>query len=93
MSKSTALVPAGDTPALPATRQENKREKFRRLANGRAVEAIAAIDRLGNLGTSAYEYSDQQVKALETAIADALKRAVGRLRARTAGKVERKEII
>lgn len=49
-----------------------KREKFVRLAEGRAQSALDAIRKLGNLSNRrAYEYSDSDVKKILKALRDA----------------------
>ncbi len=59
---------------------ETKADKFKRLANGRAVNAIKAIRGLGKLATSAYERTPEQVDALDKAIGGELRDACGKLR-------------
>ncbi|MCH4242457.1 MAG: hypothetical protein LKF81_11240 [Prevotella sp.] len=59
--------------------EENKREKFVRLAENRTNRIIDQIELLGNLSnTSAYEYSEKDVdkmfKAIENALSDSKKR-------------------
>lgn len=49
-----------------------KREKFVRLAEGRAQSALDAIRKIGNLSNRrAYEYSDADIKKLIKALRDA----------------------
>ena len=53
---------------------ETKREKFKRLAETRTNKIINMLDLLGNLSNkSAYEYSEEDVKAIFNAIDLALK--------------------
>jgi hypothetical protein len=59
---------------------ETKAAKFKRLANIRAGEALLAINRLGNLGTPAYEYTDAQIAHVAKVLRGALDEAVGRLK-------------
>ncbi|WP_203641103.1 hypothetical protein [Levilactobacillus andaensis] len=55
---------------------ETKEDKFRRLAERRTNDAISRIRLLGNLANrNNYEYSDQQVNEMFTAIDKELKQA------------------
>lgn len=55
---------------------ETKEDKFRRLAERRTNDAINRIRLLGNLANrNNYEYSDQQVNEMFTAIDKELKQA------------------
>jgi hypothetical protein len=92
MSKSTALTVTRSA-AVPAIRTETKAEKFRRLANNRTTEALDTIERIGNLAGPSYEYTEDQVAALEKALRDGLKTAFDKLRTRTAKAPPRRSII
>lgn len=78
---------------LQTPKNETKKDKFRRLANIRAIAAVDALERLGNLGSSAYEYDESQVVTLEKAIKDAMNKAFAQLRSRTATRTAKREII
>lgn len=93
MSKGTALVPTNTGAMLPARRDETRAEVFKRLANGRAGEAIDAMRRLGNLGTPAYDYTDAEVAKLERALREALTAAMTKLRARSRAPAAAKPIL
>lgn len=52
---------------------EKKREKFVRLAEGRAQSALDAIRKIGNLSNRrAYEYSDADIKKIIRALREAI---------------------
>lgn len=91
----TAVAVRTRSRAVTATapKNETKKEKFRRLANIRALNAIEALERLGNLGSSAYEYDTAQITTLEKAISEATKKAFSQLQARTATRTTKREII
>lgn len=61
------------------SKMSEKREKFVKLAEGRAQAALTAIRKIGNLSNKrAYEYSDADVrkimKALREAVSDTERR-------------------
>jgi len=58
---------------------EPKDVKFRRLAVGRTRNAIKQLQGLGKLGTSAYVYTPEQVKAIFDAIAKEAETAYNKL--------------
>ncbi len=48
---------------------ESKKERFKRIAESRTNKIICMIDLLGNCSnTSAYEYTEEEVKAIFAAI-------------------------
>jgi hypothetical protein len=48
--------------------RETARQKFVRLANKRVVKAIKAIQLIGNLSSSAYQYDERDVNKIFDAI-------------------------
>ena len=52
------------------TKQETKSEKFKRLATLRVSKLLKGIDILGNLSSPAYEYTDEEVTKIFSALAD-----------------------
>jgi hypothetical protein len=53
---------------------ESKQEKFKRLGESRVNKIIKQVELLGNLAnTSAYEYTEEQVKSIYKTIRRALK--------------------
>jgi hypothetical protein len=52
--------------------EENKREKFVRLAEGRTQSALDAIRKIGNLSNPrAYDYGDADIKKIIKTLRDA----------------------
>ena len=51
---------------------ESKADKFKRLAAKRTNNALKQINNLGNLSTSAYEYTPEQVEKIFGALQGAL---------------------
>ena len=64
--------------AAPAN--ETKAQCFIRIGTPRVNKAITAIDLIGNLAGSSYEYTDDQINMIESAIKSALDRALNNLR-------------
>ena len=64
-------MPKGQRNAPPIDPNETKSAKFIRLANIRVVAALAAIERLGKLGSPAYERSPEQIAKLAAVLNDA----------------------
>ena len=53
---------------------ENKHSRFKRLAEARTEKIMDMLDLLGNLSNkSFYEYSDEEVKAIFSAIEESVK--------------------
>ena len=53
--------------------QDERREKFVKLAEGRTQAALAAIRKLGNLSNKrAYDFSDADIKKITKALRDAI---------------------
>lgn len=47
---------------------ESKHDKFKRLANQRVANALKKIELIGNLSSSGYEYSQEEVDRIFSAI-------------------------
>lgn len=55
-------------------KNENKHSRFKRLAEARTEKIMDMLDLLGNLSNkSFYEYSDEEVKAIFSAIEESVK--------------------
>ena len=61
-----------------ASKNESKADKFKRLAEPRVESTLKKIKILGNLASSSYEYSPEQVEKILTN----LKSAVGEVEAK-----------
>lgn len=48
--------------------EETKQQKFVRIAEPRVTRACKAVNLLGNLAASSYEYSEEQVNAMFAAV-------------------------
>lgn len=59
-------------PQTEGEANESKTDKFKRLANARVNVALKRIKLIGNLAGPGYEYTPEQVKAIEDALADAV---------------------
>jgi hypothetical protein len=59
---------------------ETAEEKFCRLALARMNRVLPAVANIGNLGTSQYAKTPEQIDAIETALRAAVDSAVARLR-------------
>lgn len=57
---------------------ETKHDKFRRLANQRVANALKKIELIGNLSGSGYEYSQEEVDKIFTAIQQTMDSAKNR---------------
>jgi hypothetical protein len=57
---------------------ESKHDKFRRLANQRVANALKKMELIGNLSSSGYEYSQEEVDKIFTAIQQTVDNAKGR---------------
>lgn len=55
-----------------AIENESRQDKFKRIAVKRTSNALRAIRLIGNLATSAYSYSPEQVQKIETALIEAV---------------------
>lgn len=78
-----------DTPATPAadTPKETKGDHFKRLAVHRTNQIIEWSEKLGRLNNpNLYEYTDEQVTAIEEALTKAVQDAVAALKNRTGKK-------
>lgn len=53
-------------------KQETKAEKFQRLGTARVNKIITELDKLGNLSSSNYEYTQEQVDKMYNTIQSAL---------------------
>lgn len=49
-------------------KDESKADKFKRVAEPRVTRACKAVNLLGNLAASSYEYSEEQVNAMFAAV-------------------------
>lgn len=59
--------------------QNDKRERFRGLAESRTNKAIEAISRIGNLSNrQIYEYDDGEIRKIVRALKDAVSAVEGR---------------
>ena len=62
-----------DTSAKKASGQDNKRGKFRDLAESRTNKAVDAIGRIGHLSNrTLYEWEDAELKKVLKALRDAV---------------------
>lgn len=52
--------------------KESKKEKFIRLAEKRVTKVLAEFRKVGNLAGPTYEYTEEQVKAIITALNDGI---------------------
>lgn len=77
-----------DNELVPYTAPETKAEAFKRLGNARLNKALDAIESMSSLANpSLYEYSDDQITAIEKALEDSVKTLLRSLDTR--GKVKR----
>lgn len=51
---------------------ESKHDKFKRLATQRVANALKKIELIGNLSSSGYEYSPEEVEKIFTALQQTL---------------------
>jgi hypothetical protein len=51
---------------------ESKHDKFKRLANQRVANALKKIELIGNLSSSGYEYSQEEVDKVFSALQQTL---------------------
>jgi hypothetical protein len=51
---------------------ESKHDKFKRLANQRVANALKKIELIGNLSSSGYEYSSEEVEKIFIALQQTL---------------------
>lgn len=65
---------------MAATDTETRAEAFQRLGSKRVNRALGDIALIGNLGSSQYEKSEDQVDAIEAALMDAVRSTMARLR-------------
>lgn len=64
---------------------ETKSERFKRVANPRLIKAIKAIQLVGNCSdTGSYEYTDEQIDKLESALKQSVTKVVTQFRNRGA---------
>lgn len=59
---------------------ETKGDKFKRVAGLRMGKALDAISRLGSVSGSGYEYTEEQVSRMETALREALNASIARFK-------------
>ncbi len=52
--------------------QESKHDRFKRLASKRVQNAIKKIELIGNLASPGYEYSEEDVEKIITAVQQTL---------------------
>ena len=67
--------------------EETKQEKFTRLANKRVNATLQKINLIGNLASSQYGYSDEQVAKIEFALSDAIVKTMAQFNKATIEKV------
>lgn len=72
---------------------ENKREKFRRLANQRAKPLIKRMRLMGNLGGQNYEAGPEDIERLAAALATEYDAMLLQLRRRTNKQTELADIL
>jgi hypothetical protein len=73
------------------TGAETKHDKFRRLATQRVTSALKKIELIGNLATSSYEYSQEEVEKIFNSLQQALDSIKGKFsksKKENAGKFE-----
>ena len=51
---------------------ETKHDKFKRLATQRVTNALKKVELIGNLATSSYEYSTEEVEKIFTSLQQTL---------------------
>jgi hypothetical protein len=65
--------------AVKSEKAEDKRQRFRDLAESRTNKAIEAISRIGNLSNrQIYEFEDAEVRKIIRALKDAVVKVEGR---------------
>ena len=65
--------------AVKSIKTEDKRQKFRDLAESRTNKAIEAISRIGNLSNrQIYEFDEVEVRKIIRALKDAITKVEGR---------------
>ena len=65
--------------ALKPDKTEDKRQRFRDLAESRTNKAIEAISRIGNLSNrQIYEFDEAEVRKIVRALKDAIVKVEGR---------------
>jgi len=57
---------------------ENKHDKFKRLATPRVTNALKKIELIGNLATSSYEYTPEEVEKIFLSLKQAIDNAKNR---------------
>ena len=57
---------------------ESKHDKFKRLANQRVTNAIKKIELIGNLSSSGYEYTAEEIEKIFSALQQILDNTKGR---------------
>lgn len=70
----------GQTQTQTETPKETPREKFVRLAETRVSNALHSLTVIGNLAAPSYEYSEEDIAKIETALKDKLDTVVAHLR-------------
>ena len=63
---------------------ETKAQKFVRLAEARVSKAVKYVRLVGNLSGSGYDYTSEQVKKVEDALASAVEATIARFVPKTA---------
>ena len=90
MKRNFPMSKSPRKPRTPAPAGETKSAKFSRLASARVAKAVKTLKAIGNLSGSGYEYTEDQVAAIDGFITDAWKRSKARFSA--GGKEEEPEI-
>lgn len=78
-------APVDETAEESTIDGETKAEKFARLASSRTTRAIQAIDSLGKLSSSAYEYTPEQIDKIFGALAEFCKTSYKKFQPKVAG--------
>lgn len=66
--------------------EETKRDRFLRIGNARMQRALNGIRLLGNLANSNYEWTEEDVRAMQNSVIDTLTRTVNRFSKKSAEK-------
>lgn len=92
MATKPATKPAPKTAPAPAPAAQteekpklSRHQNFVRLANRRVKKALKIIEQIGNLSSSNYEYSEQEVDKLADVLTAALQKAIDRFHPKAAG--------
>jgi hypothetical protein len=73
MAKRTRKAPANAVGTI-----ESRHEKFRRLGQARVTRAVNAVRLIGNLASSNYDYSAEEVEQIKTSVQATLDEAMSK---------------